>query len=69
MNGQTDKKVHYKREKGKVEISGMGSSVKFQIWFDLITSRLTILLVVLAILFFPKVHLVSLIWKLLQQVF
>lgn len=69
MNRQTDKNVHYKREKGKVEISGMGSSVKFQIWFDLITSRLTIILVIIAILLFPKVEAVSMIWRLLQQIF
>jgi len=33
-------RIVYRRDKGKVEISGDSEQVKWQIWFDLISTRL-----------------------------
>lgn len=40
MTTKKQNNVIYKREKGKVEISGDSNDVKAAIWFDLITNRL-----------------------------
>lgn len=54
MGLQGKKKIYYKREKGKVELSGSGNNIKWQIWFDLVSSRLIVILIILVILFSSK---------------
>lgn len=51
MKLQKSSEVKYTREKNKVEISGDAKDVKRQIWFDLISSRvIQIALIILFIL-------------------
>lgn len=67
MDLQGKKKIRYKREKGKVELSGSGNNIKWQIWFDLVSSRLIVILIILVILFSSKEGLAILLFKYLQK--
>jgi hypothetical protein len=51
-------KVSYKREKGKIEITGEGNDVIRQVWFDLIFSKFIYLVELLILVSFtPKISL------------
>lgn len=58
---------HYKRDKNKVEIDGSPSDVKWPMWFDLISTRLPILIVLILVVSWPKADLVLLIWQYIKD--
>jgi hypothetical protein len=60
--------VTYKREKGKVEITGEADQIKNQVWFDLITSRLMwLVLIIVLLIIAPKTSWVPLVWQWLKK--
>lgn len=69
MDLQGNNKIYYKREKGKIELKGSGRTVKSQIWFDLISSRLIIVLIIVAILVSPETGIVAILLKYLHKMF
>lgn len=50
MKKEQTNQVVYKRDKNKVEITGNSKDTKWPIWFDLVSSRLAILLVLITVL-------------------
>ena len=68
MKANQKSPVTYKRDKGKVEITGEAKQVKWQIWFDLISSRLlwVIVIIVLACTL-PKTAWVPALWQWLKK--
>jgi hypothetical protein len=69
MDLQGNNKIYYKREKGKIELAGSGSTVKRQIWFDLISSRLIVILIIVAVLVSPKTGIAAIFLKYLLKMF
>lgn len=58
------KALTYKREKDKVEITGEPEDTKGLMWFDLISSRLIWIVLVVVLLFIaPKASFVPILWQ------
>lgn len=56
--------VMYKRDKGKVEITGEPEQVKWQIWFDLVSSKILWLVLLIVLLStVPKAGWLPVIWQ------
>ncbi len=69
MNRQDKNKVIYRREKGKILITGSANTVKYHIWFDLIFSKAIIILQIIAIILLNNTELILRMWKLIRQIF
>lgn len=60
--------VTYKREKGKVEITGEADQIRNQVWFDLITSKLMwVALFIILLVIVPKASWLPLVWQWLKK--
>ena len=58
------KTLSYKREKGKVEITGDPEDTKWLMWFDLVSSRLLwIVLAVVLLIIAPKASFIPVLWQ------
>jgi len=65
MGNQKRSPMKYKRDKKGVEISGDPDQIKWQVWFDLVSSRLFwVILVVVLLCTIPKVSWMPLLWQL-----
>lgn len=62
MENKKQSPVTYKREKDKVEITGNPKDTKGLIWFDMICSKLWIILVIVLLLTIPKASFLPLLW-------
>ena len=61
-------RVTYKRDKEKVEITGESKEVNWLIGFDLLSSRLIwVVLVIILLCTFPKTGFIPVIWKWLKS--
>jgi hypothetical protein len=62
------KQLTYKREKGKIEISGDQDVVKWPMWVDMILTKLQwTLLVVLLLFIIPKASFLPVLWLLIKR--
>lgn len=60
--------ITYKREKDKVEITGDSEDTKGLMWFDLISSRLIWIVLVVVLLFVaPKASFVPILWQWIKK--
>ena len=67
MKKKKQRLVTYKREKEKVEISGDVTDTKALMWFDMISSRLWIILVIVLLFTIPKASFLPLLWEWLKK--
>jgi hypothetical protein len=62
MEKKKQSPLTYKREKDKVEISGNVKDTKGLMWFDMISCKFWIVLVIILLFTIPKASLLPLLW-------
>jgi hypothetical protein len=68
MPSSNQKSISYKRNKREVEITGHPNDVKWLMWFDLISSRLLwIMLILVLLLTLPKASILPVIIKWVER--
>lgn len=68
MKSKKQTPMVYKRDKFKVEISGDPKDTKWPVWFDLLSSRLLwVTMIIILLIITPKVSLVPVLWEWLKK--